>query len=118
MKKSLFEFASENFEDKNHKKEDEKVDENASKSCDEKKVEELENEMDEDTKADAKNLYEKYKNYSKDDLIREFLSSSRQKIKDGTLSKEKIENTLAKVAPYMNENQKKFFEQLLSRIDE
>jgi len=102
MKKSLFDFG------------DEKLDEKDAQKC----KEEIEKEIDEDTKTDAKNLYEKYKNYSKEELIDEFVSTSKEKIKQGNLSSEKIRDTLTKVAPYMNESQKKFFEDLLSKINE
>jgi len=102
MKKSLFDFADEKFDEKNEAKSEE----------------EMENHIDEDTKTNAKDLYEKYKNYSKEELVDEFVSSSKKKIKQGSLSSDKIRDTLSKVAPYMNENQKKFFEDLLSKINE
>lgn len=102
MKKSLFDFAGEKF------------DENEA----EKKEEELKKKIDKETQADAKDLYKKYKNYSKDELVDEFLSTSKEKIKEGSLSSEKIRKTLGSVAPYMNANQKKFFEDLISKLDE
>ncbi|NCB48591.1 MAG: hypothetical protein EOM55_03125 [Clostridia bacterium] len=102
MKKNLFDFASEKFDEK-----EEKI-------C----QEDLEKKIDENTKTNAKDLYKKYKNYSKDELVDEFLSSSKEKIKQGSLSKDKIRETLSSVAPYMNQNQKNFFENLLSKLDE
>lgn len=102
MKKSLFDFADDKFDEEDL----------------EKKEEELKENLDDKTETQAKDLYEKYKNYSKDELIDEFVTSSKQKIKQGSLSNEKIRDTLSKVAPYINEKQKKFFEDLLNKIDE
>lgn len=102
MGKNLFDFANERIDDE----EINRVKKEAEES------------IDDETKATAKDLYEKYKNYSKEDLADEFVSASKSKIKQGKLTTEKIKDTLQKLSPYISDNQKKFLEDLLSKINE
>lgn len=64
----------------------------------------------------AKNLYEKYKDYSQDNLIEEFLSTSKQKLKDGSLSQSQIDFTANALLPYLNDSQKQMMQRLLEQL--
>ncbi len=113
MKRNLFDFADEKLPE-----EDQQKNEGDYEKEYEKEVEKLESRVSDDIKKDAKEMFEKYKDFSKEDLTDEFISTSRQKIKEGCLSAERIRETFEKVAPFLNQNQKSFFEDLLKKIDE
>lgn len=74
--------------------------------------------INDDTKKDAKDLYEKYKNYSQDELLKEFISSSKTKLKDGSLTKEKINNTINSLSPFLNNSQAEYLKQLIGKLDD
>lgn len=74
--------------------------------------------IDDSTQQEVKDLYEKYKDYSQDQLLSEFLSSSKKKIKQGSLSKEKLENTIDTLSPYINSEQKSFLDNLIKKLDD
>ena len=67
---------------------------------------------------EAKNLYDKYKDYSQNDLINEFLSTSKQKLKDGSLTQEKISSTANALLPYLNDSQREMMSRLLERLND
>lgn len=67
---------------------------------------------------DIKDLYNKYKDFSKEELTNEFISNSKQKLKEGSLSRETIKNTASSLYPYLNEKQKNYLDNLLSKLDE
>ena len=97
MSKNLFDFAQENIENnnnfsqKNNKKED---------------VEQ------------AKDIYQKYKDMSQNDLINEFVSTSKQKINEGSISKEKITQTANVLTPYLNEQQRELLSKLMDKLND
>lgn len=66
---------------------------------------------------EAKNLYEKYKDYSQTDLISEFLTTSKQKLNNGTLTQEKINNTANALLPFLNNDQKNMLSQILGKLN-
>lgn len=103
MKKNLYDYADEKI-DKN------KVFEEAKKNYD--------NNVDDQTKTQVNDLYNKYKNYSQEQLLNEFLTTSKQKIKQGNLSKEGLQNTINSLTPYINGEQKNFLDNLIRKIDE
>lgn len=72
----------------------------------------------ESLQAEAENLYEKYKNYSQQDLISEFLSSSKQKLKQGTLTQNQINSTVNALIPFLNDSQKQALSQLLEQLND
>ncbi len=67
---------------------------------------------------EAKNLYDKYKDYSQNDLISEFLSNSKQKLKEGSLTQDKINSTANALLPYLNEEQREMMSRLLERLND
>ncbi len=79
---------------------------------------EINNSFDDKTKEDVNKLYEKYKDYNEQELLQEFLSTSRQKIKDGSLDKSNLEKTINSLSPYLSSSQKSFLENLINKIDE
>lgn len=100
MSKNLFDFANENIE------------ENKASTTKTKIKEEVEREE------QAKNIYEKYKDMSQKDLIEEFVSTSKQKINDGSISKEKISQTASVLSPYLNNEQKQLLYSLMERLND
>ena len=102
MKKNLFDYAKEDMSN------NEKA----------KLEQEYEQKFDEQTKTEVKDLYNKYKNYSQDELLNEFLTTSKQKIKQGSLSKNNLQNTINNLSPFINTEQKKFLDDLIKKIDE
>ncbi len=74
--------------------------------------------IDEQTKKEAENYYEKYKNYSRDELMQEFLTQTKKNIKSGNFSKQKFENTISSLTPFLNDEQKNFLRFLKEKIDD
>jgi len=72
----------------------------------------------EDVERDAKNLYEKYKNYSQDELLNEFITTSKTKLNSGVLTKDKINNTVNSLAPFLNEAQNEYLKGLIKKLDD
>ena len=103
MAKNLFDFGDEKFE------QTEKVKSNNLKK---------ENPKTSSLEEEAKQIYNKYSNYSKDQLIDEFISTSKQKINDGSLSKNKIAQTADVLSGYLNESQKEFLKSLMEKLDD
>lgn len=66
----------------------------------------------------AKNIYEKYKNYSKNELINELHSVISNGKKNGTITNQKINDTVKNLMPYLNDNQKEFLESIIKGINE
>lgn len=107
MAKNLFDFGDEKID--NSKQNNSKVKEENSKN---NKQDYNKNQ----TQKEAENLYEKYKNFSQSELIDEFLNTSKQKINEGSLSKDKISQTANLLSPYLNEQQKQFLNSLMDKI--
>ena len=103
MKESLFEFSKSHHDD-NGPKDKEKSDfsENINKNQNE----------------EAKIIFDKYKNYSKDELLTEFLSSTRKRLSDGSLSREKFNSTINAILPFLDENGKETLRELVGKIDD
>ena len=74
--------------------------------------------LDQNVIGEAERLYEKYKDYSKEDLEQEFLSQSRQKIASGEMDKQKLSSTFSRLSPFLNDTQRKFLSGILEKIDE
>lgn len=62
------------------------------------------------------NLYEKYKNFSSDELLGELYKNVAKQKTDGTFDYEKIKNTISGVLPYLNESQKNNLMTILEKI--
>jgi len=105
--KNLFDFADENIQDFSQKENSEN-----------KKDSYQDNVSKEDVENQAKDLYNKYKNYSQDELLNEFLSTSKSKLKDGSLTREKLENTISSLAPFLNSSQKEYLRGLMGKLDD
>ena len=65
----------------------------------------------------AKNIYEKYKGYSQDELMQEFLSTTKQKLSNGSLNKTQLDNTISKLIPFLNDSQKEILKGLINKLD-
>ena len=109
MSRNLFDFSSEKI----------KGNEQLHKSKLEEKVDtsKLEN-IDQSTLNEASNLYDKYKNYSTEELTSEFVNLSKKRLKDGSLTKEKLNSTLSSLSSVLSPQQKQFFESLLGELDD
>ena len=62
------------------------------------------------------NLLNKYKNYSSDELLTEYLRVIEEKKRDGTLSMNELENFKSNIFPFLTGEQKQKFEELLNLI--
>ena len=103
LKDNLFDFCDEKIDfSKTEKKEENK----------QKKIEEecANSGVDVDK---AKNLYEKYKNYSTQDLLAEFYNVVNAGKQNGTLTEDKITKTVESLKPFLNEKQKQFLDTIL-----
>ena len=101
MAKNLFDFGDEKLEEIFDKKE------------------EMEKEIFENNNTnDVKNLFNKYKNYSQDELMDEFLTTSKQKIKDGSLTVEGLQNIIKNLTPFLNSEQIDFLKGIINRVNE
>ncbi len=87
------------------------------KIFDEKMTENVEN-LNEETLNSAEEVYNKYKDYSQEDLANEFLSESKKRLQNGELSLEKLSQTAQLLSPYLNVEQKQFLDDLLKKLDE
>lgn len=65
----------------------------------------------------AKNIYEKYKNCSKSELLEKLQSVISNGKKDGSLSQAKIDDTIKNLSPFLNENQKNFLNSIMKDIN-
>ena len=112
MGRNLFDFGDKVFEN-------EKVKEgNSTKNNFEEKVKSEQNNFNYSSMQDeAKKMYDKYSTFSKQDLIEEFISTSKQKMMEGSLSKEKINQTASLLTPYLNSQQKEMLKDLMEKID-
>ena len=111
MSKNLFDFADENFEEEKSFNKQEKQSASNNKFKRDKF-------QDEDKVNQAKNIYNKYKDMSQKDLIEEFVSTSKQKINQGSISKEKINQTANMLSPYLNEQQKLLLNSLMEKLND
>lgn len=66
----------------------------------------------------AKAAYQKYQNFSQDELMNEFLKTSKQKMREGSLTPEKLQNTVNSLSPFLNNSQKEFLKGLMSKLDD
>lgn len=102
MSKNLFDFASESIHSESKDTSEEKLKQN----------------IDQDTLSEASRLYDKYKDYSAEDLSGEFVNLSKQRLKDGSLTKERLSSTLSSLSPFLSTSQRDFLSGLLGKIDE
>ena len=64
----------------------------------------------------VKQTYEKYKDYSQDELLQELLRSVNAQKQNGTFDKQRLISTLSLVLPSLNDEQRSKLEELLSRL--
>lgn len=64
----------------------------------------------------VKQTYEKYKNYSQDELLQELMRSVNAQKRNGTFDKERLLSTLSLVMPSLNSEQRRKLEELLSHL--
>ena len=64
----------------------------------------------------VKQTYEKYKNYSQDELLQELMRAVNAQKQNGTFDKERLLSTLALVMPSLNSEQRRKLEELLSHL--
>lgn len=104
MASNLFDFGKENLnQDKKNKINEEEIENKAKEKID----------ID-----SAKNIYEKYKDCSKSELLDELHSVISNGKKNGTITDEKINQTVKSLSPFLNENQRNFLNSILQGINE
>jgi hypothetical protein len=64
----------------------------------------------------VKQTYEKYKDYSQDELLQELMRSVNAQKQNGTFDKERLLSTLSLVMPSLNSEQRRKLEELLSHL--
>lgn len=116
--KNLFDFANENFQSSNTNIYNQNDSQGFSNSNFNKSPNTNKNSSKEEIEKDAKELYDKYKDYSENELLNEFLSTSKAKMQDGSLTKEKIQNTVNSLAPFLNSSQKEYLKDLIGKLDD
>ncbi len=97
---NIFDFGDKTFEEKNENKENSTN--NTNKTAEQQ----------------AKDIYNKYKNYSQSQLIEEFFTTSKEKLKNGSLTYEKLQQTENMLAPYLNTQQKEFLKGLINKLND
>ena len=70
----------------------------------------------ENSEEKVKQTYEKYKNYSQDELLQELMRSVNAQKQNGTFDKQRLISTLSLVLPSLNDEQRSKLEELLSRL--
>ncbi len=114
MSKNLFDYGEENVENLNEEKLFNSNDSNNTLHNNDNNFKN--NSAASAVEEEAKTLYEKYKDYSQDNLIQEFLSTSKEKLMDGSLSQDKINSTANALLPYLNDSQKQMMKSLLEQL--
>lgn len=84
----------------------------------EEKNENLTNNSNQTTEQQAKDIYNKYKNYSQSELLDEFLTTSKEKLKNGSLTYEKLQQTENILSPYLNNQQKEILKDLINKLND
>lgn len=69
-----------------------------------------------DNKQDIKDLYDKYSNYSHDQLMQELLQQTANKKADGSLNNEKLLELQNKLSPFLNDTQSKNLKDIIERL--
>ena len=64
----------------------------------------------------VKQTYEKYKDYSQDELLQELMRSVNAQKQNGTFDKQRLISTLSLVMPSLDSEQRSKLEELLSRL--
>ena len=83
-----------------------------------KKIEEDKTINQSNLQEEAKEIFDKYKDYSQNELLNEFLLTSKQNLKNGSLTKEKLHNTVEMLKPFLNAEQIDFVKGIIKKIDE
>jgi len=65
---------------------------------------------------DVKKAYNQYKDLSQEELVNEFLSKSKEQLKNGNLSFEKLDKIANDISPMLNDNQKQFLSNLFGKL--
>ena len=60
---------------------------------------------------------EEYSKLTKDELLKEFLKESGKLKQSGNFNESQIENMRSTLAPFLNEEQKTYFEQLMGMVE-
>ncbi len=119
MAKNLFDFGDENLkpEELNNNYNQNYSQKNATNNSNNNNTQNT-GEQSNNIKQQAETLYKKYKDYSQDNLIQEFLTSSKQKLKDGSLTQDKINSTANALLPFLNDSQKQMMKNLLEQLND
>ena len=78
----------------------------------------IESKIDPNTLKTATEMYNKYKNLSKEDLQQEFLDESCRRLSSGELSVDKLKKTIDAISPMLNLSQKEMLSNLLGKLNE
>lgn len=105
MASNLFDFGKTEFNE-----------ENKDVKFDKETLEKIESSnIDKDT---AKNIYDKYKDYSKSDLLNELHKVVKKGKREGSITDKKIQETVNGLTPFLNENQRNFLNSILKDIND
>lgn len=73
--------------------------------------------LDEKTKENAEELIKKYKNFSQDELMAELIKTASEEKRNGSLTKEKLDNIKVTLAPYLTAGQMEYLERIIAKLD-
>lgn len=102
MGKSIFDFAKEDVDDREEKKE-------RLQDVDNGKIEMQGN-------INLKEKIEEYKSLSQEELMQKLIDETNKKKQDGTFDYENIKKMTDSFAPYLDDNQKQMLQSLMSKI--
>ena len=67
---------------------------------------------------DVKTMYDKYKNFSQEELLNEFLTTSKQRLNNGSLTMEELNKTVQSLSPFLNSTQNEYLKGLLNKLND
>ncbi len=82
------------------------------------RAEDIKNSTNDKTKQEVNDLYNKYKNYSQEELMNEFISTAKNKLQNGDLTQNKLQNTINSLSPFLNESQKEYLNNIIRKIND
>lgn len=82
------------------------------------RAEYIKNSSNDKTKQEVNDLYNKYKNYSQEELMNEFISTAKNKLQNGDLTQNKLQNTINSLSLFLNESQKEYLNNIIRKIND
>ena len=65
---------------------------------------------------DAKRVYDKYKDFTHDELMKEILKYTQEKKNDGTLNNQKLDEIEKNLSPYLTNQQRENLSNIIKRL--